>query len=165
MLHIGNPEDADVSHYNFPARPVERYGVHDRVALIPGKLLQYGERWEGNDCFLEAVGEVVQAQTYGENLCLTRRYSCKLGEKRFFMHDEITNAGFPAHIYLYHINAWLSIWMTVQDLVYLLKKSTSNVELCRSTEWYRSFINWQKLGSADIQHHMKSQTVVYQLQS
>ena len=106
MLHIGNPEDADVSHYNFPARPVERYGVHDRSALIPGKLLQYGERWEGDECLLEAVGEVVQAQTYGENLRLTRRYTCRLGEKRFFMHDEITNAGFlrTAHMYLYHIN-------------------------------------------------------------
>ena len=27
LVHIGNPEEADVSHYNFPARARERYGV------------------------------------------------------------------------------------------------------------------------------------------
>jgi hypothetical protein len=106
MLHIGNPEDADVSHYNFPARPVDRYGVHDRVALIPGQIRSYGERWEGDDCILEAVGEVVQAQTYGENLRLTRHYEARLGESRFFMHDTITNDGYmrTSHMYLYHMN-------------------------------------------------------------
>lgn len=111
MLHIGNPEVADVSHYNFPARTKERYGVHDRVALIPGQLVSYGERWEGDECIAEAVGEVVQAQTYGENLRLTRCYSCRLGESRFFMHDTIENAGFlrTVHMYLYHINVGFPI--------------------------------------------------------
>lgn len=111
MLHIGNPETADVSHYNFPARPTDRYGVHDRAALIPGKLIAYGERWEGDECYAEALGEVVQAQAYGENLRLTRRYSCKLGESRFFMHDSVENAGHmrTAHMYLYHINVGFPI--------------------------------------------------------
>lgn len=111
MLHIGNPEEADISHYNFPARPVDRYGVHDRAALIPGQLVSFGERWEGDECIMEAVGEVIQAQTYGENLRLTRHYTCKLGESRFFMHDKIENAGFlrTFHMYLYHMNAGFPI--------------------------------------------------------
>ena len=46
LVHIGNPETADVSHYNFPARATERYGVHDRVGLLPGQLVHYGERWD-----------------------------------------------------------------------------------------------------------------------
>ena len=106
ILHIGNPETADVANYNFPARPQERYGVHDRMALIPAQLISYGEHWEGDDCILEAVGRVVQAQTYAENLVLTRRYRARLGESRFWMHDEIENAGFlpTAHMLLYHIN-------------------------------------------------------------
>lgn len=106
MVHIGNPETADVSRYNFPARAEETYGVHDRMAMLPGQLMSYGERWEGDECILEAVGRVVQAQAYGENLILTRRYTAKLGESRFCMHDEIENAGFlPAeHMLLYHIN-------------------------------------------------------------
>lgn len=106
MIHIGNPETADVSHYNFPARAKETYGVHDRMALIPGQLTRYGERWDGDECILEAEGKVVQAQTYGENLVMTRRYTARLGEARFFMRDEIENAGFlpTEHMLLYHIN-------------------------------------------------------------
>src|SRR5215510_7163833 len=59
MIHIGNPETADVSHYNFPARAQETYGVHDRMAMIPGQLIHYGGRWEGDICILEAEGRVV----------------------------------------------------------------------------------------------------------
>ena len=57
-------------------------------------------------CVLEAEGQVVQAQAYGENLVLTRRYTARLGESRFFLHDEIENAGFlpVVHMLLYHIN-------------------------------------------------------------
>ena len=106
MIHIGNPETEDVSHYNFPARPAERYGVHDRMALIPGELTHCGERWEGDECILEVEGRVTQAQAYGENLVLTRRYTARLGESRFVMHDEVVNAGYlpTSHMLLYHIN-------------------------------------------------------------
>jgi hypothetical protein len=111
MIHIGNPETADVSHYNFPARSNETYGVHDRMALIPARLTRHGESWDGDECILEAEGRVVQAQAYGEHLVLTRRYTARLGESRFFMHDEIENAGFlpTEHMLLYHINAGFPI--------------------------------------------------------
>jgi hypothetical protein len=52
LTHIGNPETDSVSHYNFPARLNETHGVHDRMA---------------DDCWIEAVGRVTQAQAYGEN--------------------------------------------------------------------------------------------------
>ncbi len=106
LVHIGNPETDSVTHYNFPARPTERYGVHDRAALIPAQLLSYGEHWEGDDCLIEAVGRVTQAQAYGENLVLTRRYTARLGESRFHIHDEVVNAGWvpTVHMLLYHIN-------------------------------------------------------------
>lgn len=106
MVHIGNPETDAVEHYNFPARPTERYGVHDRMALLPGELVSLGERWEGDECIIEAVGKITQAQTYGENLVLTRRYTARLGESRFVMRDEIENAGYlpTVHMLLYHMN-------------------------------------------------------------
>src|SRR5258706_1975462 len=106
LVHIGNPEEADVSYYNFPARARERYGVHDRVAMLPGQIISYGERWEGDECLIEAVGEVVQAQAYGENLRLIRRDTCRLGESRFTLHDVGGNGGYlrTSHMYLYHIN-------------------------------------------------------------
>ena len=96
MIHIGNPETASVAHYNFPARPTERYGVHERMAMIPAELRAFGERWEGDECILEAEGRVTQAQAYGENLVLTRRYVARLGESRFFMHDRGRERGPPA---------------------------------------------------------------------
>jgi hypothetical protein len=106
MIHIGNPETADVTHYNFPARAQETYGVHDRMAMIPAQLMRYGEHWEGDECILEAEGRVTQAQAYGENLVLTRRYTARLGEARFFMRDEIVNEGWlpTEHMLLYHMN-------------------------------------------------------------
>jgi hypothetical protein len=106
MVHIGNPETADVAHYNFPARAKETYGVHDRMAMIPAQLTRYGERWDGDECILEAEGKVTQAQAYGENLVLTRRYTARLGEARFFMRDEIVNEGWlpTEHMLLYHMN-------------------------------------------------------------
>jgi hypothetical protein len=106
LVHIGNPETAAVPHYNFPARPTERYGVHDRVALTPGELISTEERWEGDECHIELKGRVTQAQTYGENLVLTRTYRTRLGESRFSIRDEVINAGYlpTEHMLLYHIN-------------------------------------------------------------
>jgi hypothetical protein len=107
LVHIGNPEEDDVSHYNFPARVRERYGVHDRAALIPAELCGYGARWEGEACVLEATGRVTQAQAYGETLTLLRTYRAWLGESRFVMCDTVTNEGHTrvVHMLLYHINA------------------------------------------------------------
>lgn len=119
LVHIGNPETDSVAHYNFPARPVERYGVHDRAALIPAELLSFGERWEGDVCLLEAVARITQAQTYGENLVLTRRYTARLGESRFFLRDEVANAGYlpTVHMLLYHINVGFPFVDEGADLV------------------------------------------------
>lgn len=107
FVHIGNPEEASVSHYNFPARPTERYGVHDRAALIPAEIVSFGGRWEDGRYILEAVGRITQAQTYGENLIVTRTYRSELGASWFTMEDVVENAGFlpTEHMLLYHINA------------------------------------------------------------
>jgi hypothetical protein len=107
LVHIGNPDTAAVPHYNFPARPTDRYGVHDRAAMIPGELISFGEHWEGDSLLIEAVGRVTQAQAYGETLVLTRTYRAELGKSAFEMEDVVENAGFlPAeHMLLYHINA------------------------------------------------------------
>ena len=105
--HIGNPENASVAHYNFPARQTERYGVHDRAALLPAEIVSFGGRWEGERYLLEAIGRITQAQTYGENLVVTRTYRSELGASWFTMEDVVENAGFlpTEHMLLYHINA------------------------------------------------------------
>jgi hypothetical protein len=106
LLHIGNPESVDVSHYNFPARAIERYGVHDRAALIPAELVSFGERWDDGRYLIEATGRVTQAQAYGENIVLTRTYRAALGESSFTMEDNVENRGYlpTPHMLLYHMN-------------------------------------------------------------
>ena len=56
---------------------------------------------------LEAVGRITQAQTYGENLIVTRTYRSELGASWFTMEDVVENVGFlpTEHMLLYHINA------------------------------------------------------------
>lgn len=105
LVHIGNPDQYDVSHYGFEARNVEVHGVHDRIARAPAKLLHYGERWEGDDCLLEAVGEVRQSHPFGENLQLVRKYAARLGSSSFTITDKVTNCGYTStrHQLLYHM--------------------------------------------------------------
>ena len=106
LVHIGNPETAAVPHYNFPARPQERYGVHDRAAMIPGELVSIEERWDGDAVLLQATGRVTQAQAYGETLVMTRTYRARLGDSAFVMEDIVENRGFlpTEHMLLYHFN-------------------------------------------------------------
>lgn len=106
LLHIGNPESASIAHYHFPGREEERYGVHDRMAMLSAELNEYGESWEEDEVILRARGTLIQAQVYAENLMMTRSYTARLGEKRFFIRDEVYNQGhFPTpHMLLYHLN-------------------------------------------------------------
>jgi hypothetical protein len=106
LLHIGDPEEDDISHYRFMGRQKITYGVHDRIALTPAKLISYGEFWEGDSFVLEAVGEITQAQAFGENLCLRRQYRTHLGATSFSLTDEVENIGHlpVTHMLLYHIN-------------------------------------------------------------
>jgi hypothetical protein len=106
MVTIGNPQTVDVSHFKFHSRAEDRYGVHDRVAIIPASQFNFGERWDGDRCVLWAEGTVRQEITYGENLLLTRRYEAELGGTSFALRDVVRNDGFyPApHQFLYHFN-------------------------------------------------------------
>ena len=53
------------------------------------------------------MGRVTQAQTYGENLVMTRTYRAELGASWFTMEDVVENRGYLPieHMLLYHINA------------------------------------------------------------
>jgi len=106
LVHIGNPEENDVRHYRFPAIQKETYGVHDRAALIPARLIHSGERWVDDKCILEASGEIIQARVYGENLNMTRRYHAILGESEFTIKDTVKNNSYnpTRHELLYHFN-------------------------------------------------------------
>ena len=92
--------------YHYPAKDTETFGLHGRVSNRPGRLVGYGERWQGDECLLWAEGEVLQAAVFGEHLLLRRRIEARLGESRLRIHDEVENVGYDQtpHMYLYHVN-------------------------------------------------------------
>jgi hypothetical protein len=93
--------------YHYPPKRTEEFGLHGRASNRPGRLVGYGERWDGDDCVLWAEGEVLQAAVFGERLLLRRRIEARVGESRLTIHDEVENVGFDPtpHMLLYHVNA------------------------------------------------------------
>lgn len=106
LVTIGDPQTVDVSSFKFHSRDTDRYGTHDRVGLVPASHFGFGERWEGERCFLWAEGTVRQEIVYGENLLLTRRYETEIGASSFTLRDVVRNDGFypTPHQLLYHFN-------------------------------------------------------------
>lgn len=149
LVHIGNPETAEVPHYNFPARPTDSYGVHDRAAMIPAELISFGERWDGDRLLIEAVGRVTQAQAYGETLVMTRTYRTELGSDAFTMEDVVENQGFlPAeHMLLYHINVGFPLVADGSELIAPFRRAPDllfgTADLADPASWSR-FIAPQK---------------------
>jgi hypothetical protein len=106
LVSIGVPQEVDTSSLGFTQRLTAQYGTHDRIAVTPASRFSFGERWDGDRCFLEAEGVVRQDIAYGENLSLTRRYTTELGSSSFSIVDVVTNDGWfeTPHQILYHFN-------------------------------------------------------------
>jgi hypothetical protein len=107
--HVMGPATESAAHYNYPYRKTVAHGLHGRIAYIPARLRGYGERWEGERCFLWAEGEVVQAAVFGENLHLVRRIEAEVGGNVVTVADRVENHGFhrTPHAMNYHVNiAW-----------------------------------------------------------
>jgi hypothetical protein len=116
------------AQYHYPPKPTESYGLHGRIANCPGRLVGYGERWDGDACVLWAEGEMVQAAALGEHLRLRRRIEAPVGESRLMIHDEVENLGFDPtpHMYLYHVN----IGFPVVDVGAELLLPTTDIRPC-----------------------------------
>jgi hypothetical protein len=104
--HILIMDEGPADHYLYPNRKSVKNSIHGRVSGIPARLGGYGERWEGDRCFLWCEGTVIQATVFGEDLHLTRRIEIEVGTNVIHMHDEVANRGFyrTPHMYMYHIN-------------------------------------------------------------
>ncbi len=104
--HAGFMETDAADHYHYPARKDVAYGLHGRIANTPGRLLAYGEAWDGDECVLFCEGEVRQAAVFGEHLLLRRRIEARWGGDTITIRDRVSNAGFSRtpHMLLYHFN-------------------------------------------------------------
>jgi len=104
--HILFMDERDATNYNYGPRKTVKNSIHGRVGAIPARLTGYGERWEGNRCFLWCEGLVSQGTVFGEHLELRRRIEIEVGADTINLHDIVTNRGFyeTPHMYCYHIN-------------------------------------------------------------
>jgi hypothetical protein len=104
--HIMGATEDTAEHYCYPDRARVFHTLHGRISYQPARLTGYGERWEGDRCYLYAEGEIRQAAMYGENLILERRIEVEVGSDTVTFHDRVRNLGFYAtpHALLYHIN-------------------------------------------------------------
>ncbi len=104
--HTLGPAEVSAETYNYPHRRTVRHGLHGRVALIPGRLTGYGERWEDDRCVLWAEGIIHQATVFGEDLRLYRRIEADVGGAEIRLLDRVENGGFAEtpHMFFYHVN-------------------------------------------------------------
>jgi len=104
--HIMGVTEDTAEHYCYPDRARIVHTLHGRISYQPARLTGYGERWEGDRCFLFARGEIRQAAMYGENLILERQIEVEVGTDTVTFHDRVRNLGFcpTPHALLYHIN-------------------------------------------------------------
>jgi Domain of unknown function (DUF4432) len=104
--HILFMHSQDASHYNYVHRKTVDSSIHGRISTIPGRLLGYGEVWDGDECTLYCEGVVQQSTVFGEDLHLIRRIEAKVGGTEFVVKDRVVNHGFyrTPHMLCYHIN-------------------------------------------------------------
>jgi hypothetical protein len=104
--HFGFMQSDSGAAYHYPPRATVDASLHGRAAFLPGRLLAYGEHWDGDECTLYAEGEVRQAAVFGENLALIRRIEARVGGNGFVIRDRVENRGFARtpHMLLYHVN-------------------------------------------------------------
>ena len=81
-------------------------GLHGRIGNLPAQDLKVCQEWQGGNYVLSVTGTMRETVVFGENLTLTRTVSTRLGEKRFWIRDVVTNEGFRATRFqlLYHCN-------------------------------------------------------------
>jgi hypothetical protein len=99
-------DDDDASQYVYGPRQKVSSSLHGRISTIPARLTGYGERWEGDRCFLWCEGVVQQSTVFGEDLHLIRRIEAEVGSDDIRLHDRVVNHGFyrTPHMLVYHIN-------------------------------------------------------------
>ncbi len=97
LTHVGAPR---------PESALLGNGLHGRIGNLPARNLQIVQEWQDNDYIMGVTGTMRETVVFGENLTLTRTVFTKLGERRFWIRDMVTNEGFndTKYMLLYHCN-------------------------------------------------------------
>lgn len=97
MTHVGAPR---------PESALLGNGLHGRIGNLPARNIKINQEWKNGKYVLSVTGTMRETVVFGENLTLTRTVSTELGERRFRIHDVVTNDGFndTKYMFLYHCN-------------------------------------------------------------
>jgi len=97
LTHVGAPR---------PESALLGNGLHGRIGNLPARDIQISQEWVGNQYVLSVSGVMREAVVFGENLALRRTVATCMGERRFWIHDTVTNEGFnkTKFMLLYHCN-------------------------------------------------------------
>lgn len=104
--HILFMHEDSAEHYVYGPRKSVKSSIHGRISTIPGKLIGYGEQWDGDECTLYCEGLVQQSAVFGEDLHLIRSIEARVGSSEILLKDRVVNHGFyrTPHMFCYHIN-------------------------------------------------------------
>jgi hypothetical protein len=89
-----------------PGSELSGNGLHGRIGNTPARDIQVAQGWQGDAYVISVSGTMRETSVFFENLTLRRTVSTALGEKRFWIHDVVTNEGFKSQDFmlLYHCN-------------------------------------------------------------
>ena len=88
LRNVGNPSEEGG----------ESFGIHGRVGSIPAENVSAGVEIEDGVPVVKIKGTVRETAFFGENLRLTRTITCRMGENRIHMSNEVENLGFRDEI-------------------------------------------------------------------
>lgn len=93
-------------HDNHPILGTVHYGLHGDCSNTGADQVGIWEDWTSDGYVMKLTGRVSEGRLHGEHLTLRRTVTAKLGEKRFFVHDEYRNEGTIPNplMFFYHIN-------------------------------------------------------------
>ena len=84
----------------------EELTLHGLISGSPAEQVKVDYRWHGDDLDITVEGILRETKVFGPNLVLKRLIWTRLGEKKVFLEDRVTNEGFEPTplMFLYHIN-------------------------------------------------------------
>ena len=84
----------------------KKYGLHGNISHIPATNVSYELEETNNGVTAIIKGSVYDAEIFGDKLRLDRQIKCEYKQKKFTIHDKVTNEGYKTarHMIIYHMN-------------------------------------------------------------
>lgn len=80
--------------------------LHGPISNLPSEEVNCRTFWKDDDYIIQYTAKTYQSRPFGENLCLTREITVKMGENVVYVHDNVENLGFQdvPLMMIYHMN-------------------------------------------------------------